>query len=128
MPAKLSNGGLSSLDARDRLELSLLFTLFMNEGDLSKVERSIIEIALADPAISKFLELKLSQGVTASPNSSINPQMSGAFTALGIAGSAGIMQRNQIRQELNEMKENLDEMSGGESDPGGFDPNAGRFF
>ena len=59
--------------------------------------------------------------LTPSRENSLNPQMSGAFGTLGIAGSAKIMPRGQIRKELNEIKESLDEASGGEVDPGGFD-------
>ncbi len=100
----------------------------MNGGDLNKLQKRLMEIALADSATSKFLELRGSQGNVPSPENSLSPQMPVAFGALGIAAGAGIVQRGQIRQELNEINENLDEvsedldkMSGGEADPSGFD-------
>ena len=129
MPAKLSQGGFSSLGGKDRDELFLIYQLLMNGGDLNESQKRLMEIALVDPATSKFLELRGSQGAVPSPENSLSPQMSGAFSALGIAGAAGIMQRGQIRQELNEINENLDQMSGGDASGGdaggGFE---GGFF
>jgi len=128
MPTKLSQKGFSSLSGKDRDELFLIYQLLMNGGDLSQSQNRLMEIALADSATSKFLELRGSQGNVPSPENSLSPQMPVAFSALGIVGAAGILQRGQIRQELNEINENLDEvsedldeMSGGEADPSGFD-------
>ena len=119
MPAKLSQGGFSSLGGKDRDELFLIYQLLMNGGELNQTQKRLLEIALADPATSKFLELRGSQGNMPSPTTSLSPQMTGAFSALGIAGAAGIMQRGQIRQELNEINENLADNGGGDAGGGG---------
>ena len=119
MPAKLSQGGFSSLCGKDRDELFLIYQLLMNGGELNQTQKRLLEIALADPATSKFLELRGSQGNMPSPTTSLSPQMTGAFSALGIAGAAGIMQRGQIRQELNEFNENLADNGGGDAGGGG---------
>jgi hypothetical protein len=119
MPAKLSQGGFSSLGGKDRDELFLIYQLLMNGGELNQTQNRLLEIALADPATSKFLELRGSQGSIPSPTTSLNPQMTGAFSALGIAAGAGIMQRGQIRQELNEVNENLADNGGGDASGGG---------
>jgi hypothetical protein len=119
MPAKLSQGGFSSLGGKDRDELFLIYQLLMNGGELNQTQKRLLEIALADPATSKFLELRGSQGNMPSPTTSLSPQMTGAFSALGIAGAAGIMQRGQIRQELNEVNENLADNGGGDAGGGG---------
>ena len=125
MPAKLSQGGFSSLDVKDKDELFLIYQLLMDGGELNQMQNRLLEIALADPATSKFLELKGSQGNMPSPTTSLNPQMKGAFSALGIAAGAGIMQRGQIRQELNEINENLTD--NGEGDAGGGEEASGDF-
>jgi hypothetical protein len=119
MPAKLSQGGLSSLGGKDRDELFLIYQLLVNGGELNQTQKRLLEIALADPATSKFLELRGSQGAVPSPKKSLNPQMKGAFSALGIAAGAGMMQRGQIRQELNEINENLADNGGGDAGGGG---------
>ena len=119
MPAKLSQGGFSSLDVKDKDELFLIYQLLMNGGGLNQTQNRLLEIALADPATSKFLELRGSQGSIPSPTTSLSPQMTGAFSALGIAGAAGIIQRGQIRQELNEINENLADNGGGDAGGGG---------
>ena len=121
MPTKLSQKGFASLDGKDRNELFFIYQLLMNGGDLNQLQKRLMEIALADTATVKFLELKGSQGNVPSPENSLSPQMSGAFSALGIAAGAGIIQRGQIRQELNEINESMDDGSGGEVDSGGFD-------
>ena len=97
----------------------LIYQLLVNGGELNQTQNRLLEIALADPATSKFLELRGSQGNMPSPTTSLSPQMTGAFSALGIAGAAGIMQRGQIRQELNEINENLADNGGGDAGGGG---------
>ena len=90
----------------------------LNVLDLNEEQKRLMAIALKDPATSKFLELKQQRGEAPSPKNSLDPQMSKAFSALGIAGAAGIMQRGQIRQQLNEINENLDEIPSGDASGG----------
>jgi len=118
---KISQKGFSSLGDKDRDELFFIYQLLVNGGSLNQSQKRIIEVALGDPIITKFLELRGAQGNTPHPRQSLNPQMTRAFSALGIVGTAGVIQRHQIQQELNDINERMDEGSGGEADSGGFD-------
>ena len=118
---KLSQGEFSSLGDKDRDELFLIYQLLVNGGSLKHSQEIIMDLALTDPATAKFLKLRGSQENVPKPENSLSPQMTDAFGTLKIATGAGIIQRGQIRQQLNEINENLEDGSKGEIDSDGFD-------
>jgi len=76
----------------------------------------ILAGVVADELLKKAVARRQGNAPSPAQSSGISPTQS-----LGIVGAAGIVQRGQIRQELDEINDNLDEGSEVEPDSDGFD-------